>query len=106
VGQSKRSVSAAPVRDLTSHQKQFVTEADLAHYWGVSRRHIHKQIEQGDLPAMRLGPRSIRVATRDAIDFEQRRIFTPAERRDDSRRAVEHMDRPASSPDTQRRPRY
>jgi excisionase family DNA binding protein len=83
-----------------------VTEADLAHYWGVSRRHIHKQIEQGDLPAVRLGPRSIRVATQDAIDFEQRRIFTPTERPDDARTTGEDRNRLASSSDTQRRRRH
>jgi excisionase family DNA binding protein len=79
VGHSKRHADAAPtVRDLTSHEKPFVTTADLADYWGVSRRHIHKQIEQGDLPAVRLGPRSFRVATQDAVEFEKRRTFAPS----------------------------
>jgi excisionase family DNA binding protein len=78
------------VRDLISHDKRFLTTDDLANYWGVSRRHIHKQIEQGDLPAVRLGPRSIRVATEDAIDFERRRTFAPSDPSDDSDTAPHH----------------
>jgi excisionase family DNA binding protein len=96
VGHSKRNVDAPPVRDLTSHEKPFVTTADLADYWGVSRRQIHKQIEQGDLPAVKLGPRSIRVATQDAIDFERRRMFAPSERPDHTPTEAERRNRPAS----------
>jgi excisionase family DNA binding protein len=65
------------VRDLASHDEPFVTTADLAEYWCVSKRHIHKQIEQGHLPAVRLGPRSLRISTDDAIEFERRLRFAP-----------------------------
>jgi excisionase family DNA binding protein len=65
------------VRDLASHDAPFLTTGDLAEYWCVSKRHIHKQIEQGNLPAVRLGPRSLRISTDDAIEFERRSRFAP-----------------------------
>jgi excisionase family DNA binding protein len=61
-------------RDLQSHPEPFLTIQDLARYWGVSRRLIYKQVESGVLPAIRIGPRSLRIPTRDAIEFEQRLI--------------------------------
>jgi len=73
------------LHDLASHDKPFVTTNDLARYWCVSRRHIHKQIEEGNLPAIRLGPRSVRIATQDAIEFERRSRFTPRSYADDER---------------------
>ena len=60
------------LRDLASHDKPFVTPDRLADYFGVSRRYIRKEIEAGHLRAVRLGPRSLRVPTEEAINFERR----------------------------------
>ena len=60
------------VRDLASHVAPYLTVGELARYWLVSRRQIYKQIEEGKLPAIRLGPRSLRIRTSDAIQFERR----------------------------------
>jgi excisionase family DNA binding protein len=60
------------VRDLASHAAPYLTVGELARYWLVSRRQIYKQIEEGKLPAIRFGPRSLRVRTSDAIQFERR----------------------------------
>ena len=59
------------VRDLQSHSESYVTVADLAEYWLVSRKQIYKQIEAGALPAIRLGPRLLRIRTEDAREFER-----------------------------------
>jgi excisionase family DNA binding protein len=65
------------IRDLASHSEPFVTTEDLATYWAVSRRQIYKQIEDGKLPAIRLGPRSLRIPTPAAAEFERRSAFAP-----------------------------
>ena len=57
--------------DLASHVAQYVTVNELARYWTISRKQIYKQIEQGNLPAIRLGPRSLRIRTSDALQFER-----------------------------------
>jgi excisionase family DNA binding protein len=67
------------LRDLSSHPAPYVTVDDLARYWMVSRRHIYKQIEEGKLPAIRLGPRSLRIRTSDATKFELRSMIGPSE---------------------------
>lgn len=61
-----------PLRDLQSYPEPFVKTEDLAQYWYVSHRQIYKQIEDGRLPAIRVGPRTVRIPTRDAADFEKR----------------------------------
>jgi hypothetical protein len=38
----------------------------------VGRKQIYKQIDAGTLPAIRLGPRLMRIRTADAIAFERR----------------------------------
>ena len=60
------------VRDLKTHPEPYVTVAELAEYWLVGRKQIYKQIDAGTLPAIRLGPRLLRIRTADAIEFEQR----------------------------------
>ena len=52
-----------PIRDLASHQARYVTIAELAEYWGVSRQQIYKRIESGALEAIQLGARLVRVRT-------------------------------------------
>jgi excisionase family DNA binding protein len=61
-----------PVRDLQTHPDPYVTVAELAEYWLVSRKQIYKQIDAGTLPAIRLGPRLLRIRTPDALEFERR----------------------------------
>ena len=60
------------LKDLQSHPEPYVTVADLAEYWLVGRKQIYKQIEAGTLPAIRLGPRLLRIRTADARAFERR----------------------------------
>jgi excisionase family DNA binding protein len=59
------------VKDLQSHSESYVTVAELAEYWLVGRKQIYKQIEAGTLPAIRLGPRLLRIRTVDARAFER-----------------------------------
>jgi excisionase family DNA binding protein len=58
------------ITNLRSHPNAYVTIADLATYWGVSRKQIYKQIQAGTLGAIKLGPRLLRVRTIDAARFE------------------------------------
>lgn len=59
------------IKDLQSHPGPYVTVAELATYWLVGRKQIYKQLEAGTLPAIRLGPRLLRIRTDDARDFER-----------------------------------
>ena len=59
------------LRDLASHAAPYVTVNELSQYWLISRKQIYKQIENGKLPAIRFGPRSLRIRTRDAVQFER-----------------------------------
>ncbi len=62
---------------LQDHAASFVTIAELAEYWMVSRSQIYKHIDAGTLRAIRLGPRLFRISTVDALDFERRAKFSP-----------------------------
>jgi excisionase family DNA binding protein len=62
----------ATIRDLAKHPSAYVTVGELAEYWEVSRRRVYLHIEEGALPAMRLGPRSYRIRTNAAAEFERR----------------------------------
>ena len=59
------------LKDLQSHTEPYVTVAELAEYWLVGRKQIYKQIDAGTLPAIRLGPRLLRIRTADAREFER-----------------------------------
>jgi excisionase family DNA binding protein len=59
------------LHDLASHPEPYVTVAELAEYWLVGRKQIYKQIDAGTLPAIRLGPRLLRIRTADALEFER-----------------------------------
>lgn len=59
------------IEDLSGHPSAYVTIAQLAKYWVVSRRKIQKEIECGALNAIRLGPRLLRVSTVEALKFER-----------------------------------
>jgi excisionase family DNA binding protein len=58
------------IANLQTYPDQYVTVPQLARYWRVGRKHIHKQIDAGTLRAIRFGPRLLRVLTADAIHFE------------------------------------
>ena len=60
-----------PIRDLATHQARYVTIAELAEYWGVSRQQIYKRIESGALDAIQLGSRLVRVRTAAALQYER-----------------------------------
>ena len=60
-----------PVKDLQLHLEPYVTVGELAEYWLVGRKQIYKQIDAGTLPAIRLGPRLLRIRTADARAFER-----------------------------------
>ena len=60
-----------PVKDLQLHPEPYVTVGELAEYWLVGRKQIYKQIDAGTLPAIRLGPRLLRIRTADARAFER-----------------------------------
>jgi excisionase family DNA binding protein len=68
------------LQDLESHPEPYVTVAELAEYWLVGRKQIYKQIDAGTLPAIRLGPRLLRIRTADALEFERRANMRPAAR--------------------------
>jgi excisionase family DNA binding protein len=69
--------SPMPIRDLASHTARYVTIAELAEYWAVSRQQIYKRIESGALEAIRLGTRLHRVPTSAALDYERRATVGP-----------------------------
>ena len=54
-----------------SQSEPYVTVVELAAYWLVGRKQIYKQIDAGTLPAIRLGPRLLRIRTSDAQAFER-----------------------------------
>jgi excisionase family DNA binding protein len=71
------------IRDLAAHSANFVTVAELADYWAVSRQQVYKRIESGALEAIRLGARLYRVRTRAALEFERRASVTNLNNIDD-----------------------
>jgi excisionase family DNA binding protein len=60
-----------PIRDLAAHSARYVTVAELAEYWAVSRQQIYKRIDSGALEAIQLGSRLYRVRTAAAIEYER-----------------------------------
>ena len=60
------------IRDLATHPGRFLTVAELAEYWAVSRQQIYKRIESGALGTIRFGVRCYRIPTRSALAFERR----------------------------------
>ena len=67
-----------PIRDLAAHTARFVTVAELADYWSVSRQQIYKRIESGALDAICLGSRLYRIRTAAALEYERRASVNPA----------------------------
>jgi excisionase family DNA binding protein len=60
------------IHDLETHPTQYVSVGELADYWLVSRRYLYKQVRSGTLDAIQIGPRSCRIATTAALEFERR----------------------------------
>jgi excisionase family DNA binding protein len=82
MSRSKRSrpdISPGPIESLESLKRPYVTVPELAAYWGVSSKHLYKQINAGTLPAIRLGPRLVRIRTSEALKFEHIAKMTAAE---------------------------
>ena len=71
-----------PIRDLAAHRAHYVTVAELAEYWAVSRQQIYKRIESGALASIRLGSRLYRVPTCAAREYERRASVICAGRED------------------------
>ena len=59
------------ITDLNTHAASYVSVAELAEYWDVTRQLVYKHIQSGQLPAIQLGPRCFRVPTKDAVAFER-----------------------------------
>lgn len=79
------------IRDLKSHSEPYVTVSELAEYWLVGRKQIYKQIDAGTLPAIRLGPRLLRIRTADALQFERQAHMAPSEHRGRDKAADAHL---------------
>ena len=60
------------IHDLATHPSSYVSVGELADYWMVSRRYLYKQVQAGALDAIRIGPRSCRIAKTAALEFEHR----------------------------------
>jgi excisionase family DNA binding protein len=60
------------IRDLATHPGRYLTVAELAEYWAVSRQQIYKRIESGALATIRFGVRCYRIPTQSALAFERR----------------------------------
>ena len=66
------AVTTMPIRDLATHPRRYLTVAELAEYWAVSRQQIYKRIESGALATIRFGARCYRIPIRSALAFEDR----------------------------------
>ena len=64
-------VETMALKDLQSHSEPYVTVAELADYWLIGRNQLYNQLDAGTLPAIRLGPRLLRIRTSDARAFER-----------------------------------
>ena len=60
------------IRDLGTHPARYVTIAELAEYWGISRQQIYKRIDAGELEAIQLGSRLYRVRAAAALEYERK----------------------------------
>lgn len=81
------------ITDLNNHTTSYVTVAELAEYWDVTRQLVYKHIQSGQLPAIQLGPRCFRVHTRDAVAFE--RLVSSKWRKTDNGNGVAKLARPS-----------
>jgi excisionase family DNA binding protein len=66
------------IGNLDDHPDPFVTPEQLAAHLSVSVDTIHRAIRTGTLPAVRVGPRLLRVRTEDARQFLRPVNATPS----------------------------
>ncbi len=66
------------IRHLQTHLSPYVTASDLARYWRVSLKCIYRLVDEGNLTAIRLGPRLLRIWTAGAIRFDHRASLSPS----------------------------
>ncbi len=59
------------ITNLNTHAASYVSVAELAEYWDVTRQLVYKHVQSGQLPAIQLGPRCFRIHTKDAVAFER-----------------------------------
>jgi excisionase family DNA binding protein len=81
-----------PIRDLAVHTARYVTVAELAEYWAVSRQQIYKRIESGTLEAIRLGARLYRVKTSAALEYERNASIVGVTRQSTAPTAISRLD--------------
>lgn len=62
VTELRSRLAAAPANDAGDGVPLFMTVADAAVRFGVSRKTLHRRLAEGRLTAHRLGPRIIRLA--------------------------------------------
>jgi excisionase family DNA binding protein len=67
--------------DLRTHVSAYVTVGELAEYWAVSRRQVYRQIQSGELLALKFGPRLWRVSTESARQLERSSELSATRRR-------------------------
>ena len=82
-----------PIRDLATHQARYVTIAELAEYWGVSRQQIYKRIDSGALEAIQLGSRLVRVRTAAALEYEQQARVSSTTTRGTEQETITRIDK-------------
>jgi excisionase family DNA binding protein len=85
----KRHQWRAPVQDLATYPEPYVTIAELARYWLVSRKQLYKQVQAGTLRAVRFGPRLLRIRTATALEFEASAKMRPPDEMPMPSRAAE-----------------
>lgn len=65
-------MTAAASESSSLKFKPFCTIKQLASRWGVSERHVRREIDNGNLPAHRFG-RSIRISAESVAIYEATR---------------------------------
>lgn len=65
-----RRKTFAKVRDLKTHDEEWLAVEQLAPHWNVEEQTIRKWVRTGALPAVRFG-RALRIKRVDALAFEQ-----------------------------------
>jgi hypothetical protein len=69
IGGRVMTITRTPRR---SEEERLVTANELADRWGVHRDSVYR-IPQGQLPYLKLGPRTRRYRWVDVVDYEQAR---------------------------------
>ena len=85
------------IKVLEDHAAPYVTVEELAAYWRVSRKLIYNRVSTGELPAVRFGPRLLRVRTSEAIKFERARLSLALAPSRPTRLALRHIQKSAGA---------